>query len=172
MRVLGQPSRDDLATREFKLFQETVGEAHRWRDVKGRSSVTREMIEIERSWRRDMIVQASSVSARLARALNDGGSFSREVYSKHQNAWPQRSMKSAPSCLENDEYITLFREDVELVLGKTRSIIDGPASSGLTEDVRQKCSNIAALPADEVALSDLMALLTRLQGELDGPPNG
>lgn len=127
----------DVGLLEYALLRDAGDAADDVRDARGRSSVGDEAIQIERSWRRQMLVMLtpevddlpkSDVVANqdaIVTAIN-WADFSREAYSNYQNHWPDRSIASAstgPPLFHPDEqdsretYKVWMQEDISLVLG-------------------------------------------------------
>lgn len=154
----------------FKLLQQMCTKAHDYRSTSGRSRVSEEMIDIEREWRKRQFSAARSAGApvpTLARALNSWGDFSREVYSRQQRRWPDRSLsEAADSPFVETHLATMLVEDLNAVLGELRwmkgALQARGAWNGLAPGNQRAYDRIIDSDADAVSLSGLANLLTAL----------
>lgn len=156
----------------YKLLQEVCAAAAEYRGAIGRSKVGDARIAVERQWRRLQFTAAQSGSepeVELARALNSWARFSREVYSKGQQSWPDRPVLSNPGILlESADYATWLREDLLAVADQLQWLRANrpavPALRRLTVMQKKVFSDMADGHSEVVPMSALADLLNALVG--------
>ena len=114
----------------FTIHRDLAQAAYEYRDRVGRSEITRKHVQTEREWRRMMINKALDQpedGQRLrdfARAANSWAQYAREVFSREQRSWPDRSLASretengAEFLAEDDRYAQWLLEDIVLIKKK------------------------------------------------------
>ena len=120
---------DNMRRWWFAVHRDLARAAYDFRARFGRSQITDKQVKAERSWRRTMInasLEQTSDSQALrdfARSANSWAMYSREVFSKLQQSWPDRSLASRQSpgrseFLERASYAKLLLEDIALIKEK------------------------------------------------------
>jgi hypothetical protein len=153
----------------FKLLQEICTAAHEYRETRGRSQISNEMIEIERQWRKKQFVAARRTAQSdrsLVRALNAWADFSRESYSRGQRGWSDHLVGASADALGQPLYHTWLREDLVSVGNELRWLGEPLRASGLWSELsstrRTAYEQAVTVDADEISMSRLVDLLTGL----------
>jgi len=171
-----------VARREYKLWQDVCYAAAEFRRSKGRSQISDDQIEVERTWRRwqTTVAAGRDLDRDLVRALNDWAAFSRQAYSRAMGAWPERPL--AADLLEDPRWLKRARDDVELVLTSLAELRPFLERSRLLHELgredrrlydRLSAQGTAAAGAgpESVAMSQLVHLLAALNTVV-GPGEG
>ena len=123
------PIARDIRRKRFTLHQELARAAHDFRIKKGRSRITDQQVQTERGWRRTMIntaLEQPTAGQRIrdfVRAANSWAAYARQVFSRAQRSWPNRSLASRQTpggeeFLEDGSYATPLLEDIALIKEK------------------------------------------------------
>lgn len=123
------PIARDIRRRRFTVHQELARAAHDFRIEQGRSRITDQQVQTERGWRRTMINTALEQPASgqrirdFVRAANSWAAYARQVFSRAQRSWPNRSLASRQTpggeeFLEDGSYATPLLEDIALIKEK------------------------------------------------------
>ena len=177
---------DQISRWRFTIHRDSAEAAERFRGRVGQSEVTERQVEIERQWRRTMINAALEQPAAgqqlrdFVRAVNSWAAYAREVYSRAQRSWPDRSIASRQSSagaefLERDSYAVQLREDIVLIKEKLatpqiQALIDENANrqeqmARLSDGQRLAIGSFSFLlrqDADRVSLNQFVNLLSAL----------
>lgn len=174
-----------IARWRFTIHRDLIDVASEVRATLGRSQLAHEHVRIEREWRRAMIFTALTQPAPgqrfrdFVRAANSWASYSRDVYSRSQDDWPDRSLASRENgdtdFLEDVRYADWLREDIALIKDKLndaeiRVLVNehvNPQSpmDRLSDGQRkavQSVSNLLEQDASRVSLNGFVNLLAAL----------
>ena len=169
LRVRDSPA-DPVARKIFRwrftLHRDLANAAHEFRTTAGRSGITDQHVQFERQWRRTMInraLQQSEAGQRLrdlARATNSWASYAREVFSKAQRNWPDRSLASRQTqsdrdFLHNNKYEAWLLEDIALIKEKLAT----PEVEKLVEQSADREDQMARLAEGQRAALESFNLL-------------
>ena len=123
------PITRDIRRRRFTVHQELARAAHDFRIEQGRSRIRDQQVQTERRWRGTMINTALEQPAAgqqirdFVRAANSWAAYARQVFSRAQRSWPNRSLASRQTpggeeFLEDGSYATPLLEDIALIKEK------------------------------------------------------
>ena len=121
------PIADQVRRWRFTVHRELADAANEFRALLGRSQITDQQVQIERKWRRMMINSALEQAAPgqslrdFARAANSWSNYARQVFSRRQRSWPDRSLASRETgeeFLRHGSYAGPLLEDIALIREK------------------------------------------------------
>lgn len=176
------PNADQVRRWRFTVHRHLADAASRFRAKLGRSQITEEQVRIERNWRREMIntalMQASpDQSLRdFARAANSWSEYARQVFSRRQQSWPDRTlasreMPSGGEFLERGSYADWLLDDIVLIRDKLmtpqiRKLVEEnakrPGLSGGQRVAIDSFSSLVEQDPDRVSLNRFVNLLGAL----------
>ena len=121
------PVADQVRRWRFTVHRHLADAANEFRARLGRSQITDQQVQIERKWRRTMINAALEQAAPgqslrdFARAANSWSNYARQVFSRGQQSWPDRSLASRETgeeFLRHGSYADPLLEDIALLREK------------------------------------------------------
>lgn len=179
----GENSNIATLKKKYDLLKEITNAASLYRNevLVWRSKISEEMVSFERLWRRERINLASyesfDVVSDLFVSMNGWSEFSRQMYSRNQEAWPDKSINNlgqdAASFFHKTEYKDLMSKDVRLILEKLnlphvieyinkRKHESNTRLNYYPQQALDDSDNIIKSDANEISLSRLANLLTAL----------
>lgn len=154
----------------YKILQESSKAAKEYRQEKNRSKIEDKMLDVEREWRRKMILITGnddySNTSDFIITINEWAEYSRQVYSK-ERSWPSRSIKSInqdnPSFFYKGSYLNLMDEDIQLI---QEQIDREPIKKYIKDLIRN--SNITSLdPGSKYGIEQFDQLISQNSSEVD-----